>query len=88
MALLAIAAAKVKEWAQARVARERTDTFADGTTRASRFIFTENALYANRDGIWQTMQVSWAQRRAELAAFSHRMRAQQWLLAIQEHRPW
>ena len=62
---LKIADAKVKEWAQARVLRERTDTFADGTTRKSEFIFTENGLYFRVRDLWQTGQVAWAQRRAD-----------------------
>lgn len=64
---LEIAAAKAKEWAQARVGRERTDTFADGTTRQSRFIFTENTLYAQNRGLWEAGQVTMAQRRADAA---------------------
>lgn len=64
---LRIAQAKIQEWAQARVERTRTDTFADGTTRETRFIFTENMLYAEHSGIWEAMQVNWAQRRADVA---------------------
>jgi len=62
---LKIADAKVKEWAQARVLRERTDKFSDGTTRKSEFIFTENGLYFRIRDLWQTGQVTWAQRRAD-----------------------
>lgn len=71
---LKIAEAKVKQWAQARIARERVDTFADGSTRTSRFIFTQNMLYAEHTGIWEAMQVSWAQRRGDVAdAVARRM---------------
>jgi hypothetical protein len=62
---LKIADAKVKAWAQARILRERTDTFSDGTTRKSEFIFTENGLYFRIRDLWQTGQVTWAQRRAD-----------------------
>lgn len=62
---LKIADAKVKEWAQARVLRDRTDTFSDGTSRKSEFIFTENGLYFRVRDLWQTGQVTWAQRRAD-----------------------
>ena len=64
---LRIASAKIKEWAQGRVERTRTDTFAGGIARETRFIFTENMLYAEHSGIWEAMQVSRAQRRADLA---------------------
>jgi hypothetical protein len=71
---LQIAQAKVKQWAEARIARERTDTFAGGATRVSRFIFTPNMLYAEHSGIWEAMQVSWAQRRGDVAdAVARRM---------------
>lgn len=72
---LKIADAKVKEWAQARVLRERTDTFSDGTTRKSEFIFTENGLYFRIRDLWQTGQVTWAQRRADDAGFVARRMA-------------
>jgi hypothetical protein len=62
---LRIADAKVKEWAQARVLRDRTDVFADGTTRRSEFIFTENGVYFRVRDLWQTGQVARAQRRAD-----------------------
>ncbi len=71
---LKIADAKVKEWAQARVLRERTDTFSDGTTRKSEFIFTENGLYFRIRDLWQTGQVTWAQaprRRCTIGRAAH-----------------
>jgi hypothetical protein len=64
---LKVAEAKVKQWNEARIRRERTDAFADGTTRTSEMVVTEDALYLHYRGIWWSGQTLRAQRRADSA---------------------
>jgi hypothetical protein len=66
-ACLKIAEAKVREWAQARLLRDRTDTMSDGTKRDSEMIFTENGLFLRAKNIWRTSQVLRNQRAADSA---------------------
>jgi hypothetical protein len=65
---LKIAEAKVREWQQPRMLRDRTDTLADGTRRDSEMIFTENSLFLRVKNMWRSGQVLRAQRRADDAA--------------------
>src|ERR1700742_4017557 len=60
----AVAQARVLEWAQARMLRDRTDTMADGSVRPSQLIFTENGMYEKTRGVWLTGQATRAQRSA------------------------
>jgi hypothetical protein len=59
-----VAQARVLEWAQARMQRDRVDTMADGSVRPSQLIFTENGMYEKIRGIWLTGQATRAQRSA------------------------
>lgn len=49
-ACLSIAKAKVGEWSQLKVRRDRLDSFADGRTRASEFVFTSDRVYVQSRG--------------------------------------
>jgi hypothetical protein len=71
---LKIADAKIKQWAQKRIQRDRTDLFADGKVRKTEFIFTENALYFQIGEDWRASQVGWSERETEdPAAIAKRM---------------
>ncbi len=71
---LKIADVKIKQWAQKRIQRDRTDLFADGKTRKTEFIFTENALYFQIGEDWRAGQVGWSERETEdHAAVAKRM---------------
>jgi len=61
-ACLVIAQAKVLEWNQARLLRDRMDTMADGKLRPSVMIFTENGMFEQVRGIWRTGQALRNQR--------------------------
>ncbi len=61
-ACLAIADAKVREWNQAKLIRNRIDTMADGKIRPSVMIFTENGMFEQVSGIWRTGQALRNQR--------------------------
>ena len=63
-----IAEAKVKEWAQIKVKRDRLDSFADGRTRASEFVFTSDRVYVQSHGIWRSAQAAHDLRLAGSAA--------------------
>jgi hypothetical protein len=67
-ACLHIAKAKYAQWAQARVMRTQTETFADGTQKNSETVFTENTVYNLHYTIWVTGQLSARQRTAEAPA--------------------
>jgi hypothetical protein len=60
----AVAEARVLEWAQARMLRDRVDTMADGSQRPSQLIFTENGMFEKISGVWRTGQATRAQRSA------------------------
>jgi hypothetical protein len=62
---LKIADAKIRQWKQKRIQRDRTDLLGDGTTRKSEFVFTENALYFDVAGGWRAAQVGWSERTTE-----------------------
>jgi hypothetical protein len=64
---LKIAEAKVAEWRQAKLLRDRTDTLADGTTRKTEMIFTENGVFEQVRGLWRTGQAKRNQRAADSA---------------------
>ncbi|HEX4859983.1 MAG TPA: hypothetical protein VFV07_02020 [Rhizomicrobium sp.] len=64
-ACLKIADAKIKQWKQRRIQRDRTDLLADGTARKSEFVFTERALYFEVGGDWRAAQVGWSERTTE-----------------------
>jgi len=65
---LKIADAKIRQWKQRRIQRDRTDLLADGTARKSEFVFTENALYFEVGRDWRAAQVGWSERTTEGAA--------------------
>ena len=67
-ACLRIAKAKYAQWAQPRVMRAETDTFADGATKNNETIYTENTIYYGRNNIWRTGQIFMGQRTAESPA--------------------
>jgi hypothetical protein len=64
-ACLKIADAKIRQWKQRRIQRDRTDLLADGTSRKSEFVFTERALYFEVSGDWRAAQVGWSERTTE-----------------------
>jgi hypothetical protein len=61
-ACFAIAEAKVREWNQAKLFRDRMDTMADGKLRPSVMIFTENGMFEQVRGLWRTGQALRNQR--------------------------
>jgi hypothetical protein len=61
-ACLTVAEAIVREWAQARLQRDRTDTLADGDIRKTELIFTENTVFQLVDGFWRTGPATRGQR--------------------------
>lgn len=65
----AIAQAKVREWNQAKLMRDRMDTMADGTMRPSVLIFTENGMFEKVRGLWRTGQATRHQRSAGSAEY-------------------
>lgn len=62
-ACLKIADAKVREWNQPRLLRDRTDTLVDGSQRTSEAVVTENEMFVRMRGRWVSAQVLRAQRR-------------------------
>lgn len=62
-----IADAKFEQWAQPRLSRVQTETFADGTQKTSEKIYTDNTVYIQDGKIWNTMQLFTPQRRVESA---------------------
>ncbi len=59
---LTVAEAIVREWAQARLQRDRTDTLANGDIRKTELIFTENTVFQLVDGFWRTGPATRGQR--------------------------
>ena len=59
---LTVAEAIVREWAQARLQRDRTDTLADGDIRKTELIFTENTVFQLVEGFWRTGPATRGQR--------------------------
>jgi hypothetical protein len=60
-----IAEAKYTQWAQPRLSRVQTETFADRSQKTIQKIYTENTVYLGHGSIWNTMQLFTAQRRVE-----------------------
>lgn len=61
-ACMRVANAKLLEWNQARMLRDRMDTYADGSTLNTEVIFTENGMFHRVKGIWRTGQATRDQR--------------------------
>ena len=62
---VAVAAAKYAQWGQERMMIDETRTFADGTKRNDKVIYTANAAYGQHDGRpWNTVQLTRPQRTA------------------------
>src|SRR6185437_4857737 len=61
-ACLTVAESIVREWAQARLQRDRTDTLADGDIRKTELIFTENTVFQLVEGFWRTGPATRGQR--------------------------
>jgi hypothetical protein len=61
-ACLTVADAIVREWAQNRLQRDRTDTLADGKVRTTQLIFTENTVFQLVEGFWRTGPATRGQR--------------------------
>ena len=61
-ACVAVAQARVLEWNQAKLMRQRTDVMADGSVRPSEMIFTENGMFEKVRGMWRTGQALRNQR--------------------------
>lgn len=61
-ACLTVAEAIVREWAQARLQRDRTDTLANGDIRKTELIFTENTVFQRVEGFWRTGPATRGQR--------------------------
>lgn len=57
-----VANAKLQEWNQARILRDRMDTYANGSTLDTQVIFTENGMFHRVKGIWRTGQATRDQR--------------------------
>lgn len=63
-ACMKVANAKLHEWNQARLLRDRMDTYADGSTLNTEVIFTENGMFHLVKGVWRTGQATRHQRSA------------------------
>jgi hypothetical protein len=59
---LRVANAKVLEWNQARILRDRMDSYANGSTLNTQVIFTENGMFQRVKGMWRTGQATRDQR--------------------------
>jgi hypothetical protein len=67
-ACVRVANAKLQEWNQARLSRDRMDTYANGSTLNTQIIFTENGMYQQIKGVWRTGQATRHQRSAGSAS--------------------
>jgi len=67
-ACMKVANAKLQEWNQSRLLRDRMDTYADGSTLNTEVIFTENGLFHQVKGVWRTGQALRHQRSAGSAS--------------------
>ena len=63
-ACMKVANAKMQEWNQARLLRDRMDTYANGSTLNTEVIFTENGMFHLVNGVWRTGQATRHQRAA------------------------
>lgn len=63
-----VADAKLQEWNQARLMRDRMDTYANGSTLDTQIIFTENGMFQLVKGVWRTGQATRHQRSAGSAS--------------------
>ncbi len=67
-ACMRVANAKLQEWNQARLLRDRMDTYANGSTLNTQIIFTENGMFQLVKGVWRTGQATRHQRSAGSAS--------------------
>jgi hypothetical protein len=67
-ACMKVANARLQEWNQARLLRDRMDTYADGSTLNTEIIFTENGMFHLVKGIWRTGQATRRERSAGSAS--------------------
>ncbi|HTT99025.1 MAG TPA: hypothetical protein VMF58_13310 [Rhizomicrobium sp.] len=73
-ACMKVAGAKVAEWNQARVMRDRMDTYADGSKLDTQIYFTENGMFQLIKGVWRTGQATRHQRSAgSMSSAAHTM---------------
>jgi hypothetical protein len=63
-----VANAKLQEWNQARLLRDRMDTYGNGSTLDTKVIFTENGMFQLIKGVWRTGQATRHQRSAGSAS--------------------
>jgi len=63
-ACMRVASAKMTEWGQARLLRDRMDTYEDGSKLDTTVIFTENGMFHLIKGVWRTGQATRHQRSA------------------------
>jgi len=63
-ACMKVANAKMAEWSQASLLRDRMDTYEDGSNLNTEVIFTENGMFHLVKGIWRTGQATRHQRSA------------------------
>ena len=61
-ACMRVANAKLLEWNQARILRDRMDSYANGSTLNTQIIFTENGMFQRVKGLWRTGQATRDQR--------------------------